>query len=115
MGSTDFSYIDRLIEITERDFLIKDLCLHVGARAPASKLRRQIMPLLRDRDRPITLDFIGIKTPSTSFLDELLGKMLQELGAQDFFNLVKVRNMDDITKQLTDHVLKQRDEASKTL
>jgi hypothetical protein len=72
-------------------------------------LRRKILTLLPDVDRqPLLLNFAGITSTSSSFLDELLGRLILELGVPVFNNKVKVVNMKESINQMANVVIKQR-------
>jgi hypothetical protein len=54
-------------------------CLHTGGRQPAKQLHRKIQGLLPAMDgEPLILDFSGLKSAASSFLDELLGRLAAE-------------------------------------
>ena len=54
-------------------------CLHTGGRLPARLLRRKIQGLLPAMDgEPLILNFTGVKSAASSFLDELLGRLAAE-------------------------------------
>jgi hypothetical protein len=72
-------------------------------------LRRKILTLLPDVDKqPLLLNFAGVKSASSSFLDELLGRLVLELGAPVFKSKVTVVNMSEHIKQMANVVIKQR-------
>lgn len=72
-------------------------------------MRRKILTLLPDVDRqPLLLNFAGITSTSSSFLDELLGRLILELGVPVFNNKVKVVNMKESINQMANVVIKQR-------
>lgn len=54
---------------------IRDECVRTGSRPPATALRRKILNLLPDMTTPLVLDFDGVASASSSFLDELLGRL----------------------------------------
>jgi len=110
-GDNESSYIYNESErVTMGDGLVvADECFHTGSRPPAKDLRRKILTLLPDVDRhPLLLNFAGVKSASSSFLDELLGRLVLELGVPVFQSKVTVINMSETIKQMANVVIKQR-------
>jgi len=110
-GDNESTYIYSESErVTTGDGLVvMDECFHTGSRPPATALRRKILTLLPDVDRhPLLLNFAGVKSASSSFLDELLGRLVLELGVAVFKSKVNVVNMSDAIKQMANVVTKQR-------
>ncbi|MCP9831969.1 STAS-like domain-containing protein [Synechococcus sp. HJ21-Hayes] len=71
-------------------------CLHTGGRQPAKLLRRKIQGLLPAMDgEPLILDFSGVKSAASSFLDELLGRLAAEdpRGQTIFEGPVRIQGM----------------------
>ena len=87
---------------------ILDECVHTGSRPSATALRRKILTILPDMDGPLVLDFDGVTAASSSFLDELLGRLAEELGADAFRCSVHLVNASHHIRGLTEAVLKQR-------
>ena len=55
-----------------------------GTRTAAQRLRETVLARLREHQRPITLDFANVASTSSSFLDELLGRLAYQLGREAF-------------------------------
>jgi hypothetical protein len=87
---------------------IRDECVHTGSRPPATGLRRKILTLLPDMTDPLILDFDGVQSASSSFLDELLGRLAQELGIAAFRYRIRITNAPDRIRGMADVVIKQR-------
>jgi hypothetical protein len=68
------------------------------------------MPLAAENDarEPIVLNFDGVESPSSSFLDELLGRLADKLGEQAFRRKVHIVNMTDRIRTMSDVVIGQR-------
>ena len=60
----------------------------VGTRISGEKLRKDIQFQIGEGVKSIVLDFEDIKVISSGFADELLGKLMVELGYYAFNNLV---------------------------
>jgi hypothetical protein len=110
-GDNESTYIYSESErVTAGDGLVvADECFHTGSRPPAKDLRRKILALLPDVDRnPLLLNFAGIRSTSSSFLDELLGRLILEIGVSTFREKVKVINMRETISEMANVVIKQR-------
>jgi hypothetical protein len=87
---------------------ILDECVHTGSRPPATSLRRKILSLLPEMNSPLVLDFDGVKSASSSFLDELLGRLAFEIGLDTFKAEVRLVNASDRLRGIANVVVKQR-------
>jgi hypothetical protein len=86
-------------------------CLHTGGRAPAKLLRRKIQGLLPAMDgEPLILDFRGVKSAASSFLDELLGRLADEdpRGQAIFDGPVRIQGMTPTVQAMANVVVAQR-------
>ena len=83
-------------------------CLHTGTRTPAAMLRRKILALLPEMDGPLVLSFAGVERASSSFLDELLGRLMEELGEGVLGDKVQVRSMAPCVRSMANVVIAQR-------
>ena len=86
-------------------------CLHTGGRAPAKLLRRKIQGLLPAMDgEPLILDFSGVKSAASSFLDELLGRLAAEdpRGQAIFDGAVRIQGMNPTVQAMANVVVAQR-------
>jgi hypothetical protein len=86
-------------------------CLHTGGRAPAKLLRRKIQGLLPAMDgEPLILDFSGVKSAASSFLDELLGRLAAEdpRGQAIFDGPVRIQGMTPTVQAMANVVVAQR-------
>ena len=89
---------------------------HPGGRAPAKLLRRKIQGLLPAMDgEPLILDFSGVKSAASSFLDELLGRIAAEapLGQAIFDRAVRIQGMNPTVQAMANVVVAQRLQQSK--
>jgi len=87
---------------------VVDECFHTGLRTLARGLRRKILTLLPSMAEPLVLDFAGVSGASSSFLDELLGRLVEELGVDGFGARIRIVNMSDETRARTNTVIRQR-------
>ncbi len=109
LGERGWSYIDSECErISDSGVKIAEECLHTRGRAPATGLRRKIEALLPDFEGELQFDFSDVRFASSSFLDELLGRLALSLGEEGFRKKVRVANASPQIVDLANVVIKQR-------
>ena len=57
---------------------------------------------------PVVIDLTGVRSASSSFLDEILGRLAKELGADPFRERIRVVGMNAVLEQMANVVLRQR-------
>lgn len=87
---------------------VAQACLHTGGRPPAQRLRRKLAAVLPELDGPLVLDFSGVRSASSSFLDELLGRLADDLGREQFEDRVRCIGMDPTLRKMANVVIAQR-------
>lgn len=95
--------IDNMWDENNSDWLrynVYENCSGTGTRVAGKELRNDVINTIKRTKAPIILDFKGIKTCSSSFIDEFLCKLFSELGVLEFNKLIKIENMDDFIKHL---------------
>lgn len=114
MGKNSWSYIEKESErVEDKGLKITQECNHTGGRRPARYLRIKIENLLPDMDDPIRLDFEGVKSCASSFLDELFGRLIAAMGPDEFNRKVKLINATDEIMDMANVVIHQRLEMEK--
>jgi len=78
-----------------------------GTRGAARLLREKVRGELASRDT-VTLDFTGTSTVSSSFLDELFGRLGKELGAAELRRRIRVDGAPRALRSQAEAVLEQR-------
>ena len=78
-----------------RTIRVMDECVNTGTREPAERLRRKIVNILPDMEGPLTIDFDGAASASSSFLDELIGRLVAELGKEAFDRQIRLTGMSE--------------------
>ena len=78
-----------------------------GSRAGGTYVRVQIENLLRDGDR-IVLDFDGVGVISSSFADEVFGRLFVAMGFRAFTRRIEMRHVDPTVDGLIDRAIEQR-------
>ena len=79
-----------------------------GTRQAAIRIKNEIINIIREEKKPITLDFDGVDVMSSSFADELLAKLFIDLGLFQFNLLVKLINIDESLQMLLHKSVLQR-------
>ncbi|MCM0084463.1 DUF4325 domain-containing protein [Geomonas sp. Red32] len=110
IGKPSWNYLNAECErIAEMGGIkVVDECFHTGVRETAKKLRRKILTMLPDIEDKLNIDFSGITRASSSFLDELLGRLVQEIGTDTFFEKVAITNANQDLIDMANVVIKQR-------
>ncbi len=78
-----------------------------SSRQGGKRVRRTIENLLRER-HAIALDFVGVGVISSSFADEVFGRLFVEMGPRAFMTRIEMRNVDRTVEGLIDRAIVQR-------
>lgn len=81
---------------------------HCLSREVATPLRRKVLNLLPDADAPLVLNFKGVEMATSSFMDELLGRMAAELGLAAFQQQVRLVGLRADLRAMAEVVIAQR-------
>ncbi len=126
MGERHWHFLQAEIEriADAGGLLVAAECSNTGTRPPAEALRRKIIGLLTTQDQAnaaalaagaatpdaltVILNFAGVKTASSSFLDELLGRLAYFLGEVPFHQRIKVVNLLPELLDMANVVINQR-------
>ncbi len=102
-------YADNLEnEKGELVFKIAELAEGTGTREAALRLKNEIINLMKTKSQIAVLDFVGISVVTSSFIDELVAKLLVELGLFQFNRYIKLVNMSDLLQQTLQKSVIQR-------
>jgi hypothetical protein len=77
-------------------------------RAQAQRLRERISRVLMESSGPLTLDFSAVQDATSSFLDELLGRLARELGTEAFHQRLVIVGMSELIERMANVVIQQR-------
>jgi hypothetical protein len=105
--------IDIFIENLEDEFdriiyKIIDQSSGTGTRQSGERIRNEIMNIYKSAKKPVILDFQGVGIIASSFADELIGKLVQELGLFQFQAAFPMKNMNSIIQSIVQRSLSQR-------
>lgn len=81
-------------EMGEIRYVIKDHSEGTGTRHSASRVRNEILNILQEKPQKVIIDFSGVAVISSSFADELIAKLLTQLGLYQFNQIIKLSGLD---------------------
>lgn len=79
-----------------------------GTREAAIRVKNEVLNILSEEQKPITLDFSGVAVISSSFADELLAKLFLSLGMFQYNNLIKLKGLDQSQQTILQRSVLQR-------
>lgn len=89
-------------------FKIADVSSGTGTRESAIAIRNELMNIFRDSNKPIIVDFQNIGLVSSSFADELVGKLIVELGFFQYQAIFTLINMNSTIQSILHRAVTQR-------
>lgn len=81
-------------DLGEIRYVIKDHAEGTGTRSSALRVRNEILNILEEKPKKVILDFTGVAVISSSFADELIAKLLIQLGLYQFNQIIKLTGLD---------------------
>lgn len=80
-----------------------------GSRVSGKPIRNKLMNLARMSNTGVVcIDFAGVPLVSSSFADEVIGKLFLSLGPITFMQRIKLHNMGDTVEALVNRAIAQR-------
>lgn len=109
----NYNHVDDFMEGLENDqgehvLVIRDQAGGAGSRAAARELRNLIQNILTAGADCIVLDFSGQAVVSSSFADEVIGKLFAELGAVGFNRHLRLVHMTPTVETLINRAITKR-------
>jgi hypothetical protein len=89
-------------------FKVLDEVEGFGSREFGRRARQKVDNLMSDSRTHVSFDFQGVPLISSSFADEVFGKLFVELGAIEFMRRCSFSNIDDTVRKLIDRAIAQR-------
>ena len=105
-----FDSIERTFERGQGDVILnmrEQAWRDFGSRQGGVKIRGMIRNLL-NLNHPVILDFNGVGVISSSFADEVFGRLFVEMGPRAFMTRIEMRNVDPTVEGLIDRAIVQR-------
>lgn len=107
-----FDYIEKLHEYRDDEgvwVVAADVCKTFGSRESGREARQYLENLLCSVDgRPIHVDFQNVPVISSSFADEVFGKLFVTMGPMKFMRLIKIENTVSTVEGLIGRAIEQR-------
>lgn len=79
-----------------------------GTRKAAEFMRNIILNTMKEGKKKAILDFAGVNVVSSSYADELIGKILAEVGFMNFLKLFRIDNASKFVSSIVDRSVQQR-------
>lgn len=89
-------------------YKIKEHAEGTGTREAAIRVKNEIFNILQTKPKIIILDFEGVAVVSSSFADELIAKLLLELGLFQFNNIIRLKGLDNSQQNILQRSVIQR-------
>lgn len=81
-------------ELGEVRYVIKDHAEGTGTRPSAVRVRNEILNIIQETPKQVVIDFSGVAVISSSFADELIAKLLTQLGLYQFNQIIRLTGLD---------------------
>ena len=79
-----------------------------GTRESAMRLKNEIINSIKGKMLVAEIDFSGIEVVSSSYIDELIAKLLIELGLFQFNRRIVLKNMSELLQKTLQKSVVQR-------
>ncbi len=89
-------------------FRLADARTGTGTRESGKRIRTDLINMFTDTKKGIVIDFDGLSVISSSFADELVGKMLVHFGFFGFNQIVRLKNMNQTIQAIVERSVAQR-------
>ena len=89
-------------------FRLADAKTGTGTRESGKRIRTDLINMFKDTQKGIVIDFDGLSVISSSFADELVGKMLVHFGFFGFNQIVRLKNMNQTIQAIVERSVAQR-------
>ncbi|MBY5705708.1 STAS-like domain-containing protein [Rhizobium leguminosarum] len=105
-----FDYIERTYHVDgdHVSFVVSKELNAFGSRDAGRTARTKIANLMDGGRSPVEFDFEGVRLISSSFADEVFGKLFEDLGAIRFTQLCRFKKVDSTVQGLIDRAIQQR-------
>jgi anti-sigma regulatory factor (Ser/Thr protein kinase) len=106
-----FDYVEKKHELDDGAIRIvaRDICKTFGSRESGREARLYIENILESVDgAPVHIDFKDVPVISSSFADEVFGKLFVAMGSMKFMRLVQLKNLDSTVEGLIGRAIDQR-------
>lgn len=88
--------------------LIANEKVGTGTRSAGETIRNKVLNILRQSRKKIILDFSNVSVVSSSFADELIGKLVAKVGFSRFGNYFSMQGLSQFCQKIIDRSVQQR-------
>ncbi|MDD4729269.1 MAG: STAS-like domain-containing protein [Dysgonamonadaceae bacterium] len=88
--------------------MLADKSSGTGTRQSGERIRNEIINLNNESGKIIEIDFSGVAVISSSFADELIGKLVVRYGFFNFNQIFRLKNMNEIVQAIVHRSVSQR-------
>jgi hypothetical protein len=108
-----YEMVDLFVENLENEFdqieyKIIEQASGTGTRQSGERIRNELINIYKISKKTINIDFVGVGIISSSFADELIGKLIVQLGLFQFQNIFRLKNMNDTIQIIVQRSVSQR-------
>ncbi|MBL8564591.1 MAG: DUF4325 domain-containing protein [Hyphomicrobiaceae bacterium] len=103
-----YSYVDKLVEDGGATIVLTNEAKSFGSRDVAKPVRIKIENLLSAAPERVEIVLDDVALISSSFADEVFGKLFVQLGPITFMNRLKISGGNNVVRQLIDRAITQR-------
>lgn len=89
-------------------YRLADMPSGTGTRQSGQKIRNDVINLYSDSKKGVVIDFEGLSVISSSFADELVGKLVVHFGFFGFNQIVRLKNMNTVIQAIVERSVTQR-------
>lgn len=89
-------------------YKLKDKATGTGTRESGTRMRNDIINIYNSSQKNVEIDFAGVAVISSSFADELLGKLVAGFGFSGFNQIFRLSNMNEVVAAITHRSVAQR-------
>ena len=95
-------------DLGEHEIIVQEIGHGTGTRRAGALVRTLVLNTFADGARRIILDFKGVGIISSSFADELVGKLVAHFGFSGFCQQIGLRGTNEVVQALIDKSVSQR-------
>ncbi len=106
-----YDYVERLHETGGEDITVQafEICKTFGSRESGREARVYIENMMRSlTGNAVIIDFSDVSVISSSFADEVFGKLFLDLGPMKFMRMIQISNAASVVEALIDRAIALR-------
>jgi anti-sigma regulatory factor (Ser/Thr protein kinase) len=106
--SPGYSVVNRMDEDEIKELMLVDEAASFGSRPAARPVKQKIENVIATTSTIVVVNLDGVALVTSSFADEVFGKLFVEMGPMTFMKRVRVKGGSKIVTQLIDRAIMQR-------